>query len=512
MTTHDEAFLEAIREQPDDDAPRLIYADWLEEHGQPERAEFIRVQCGKERVPSGSPRYYEFLSREQALLVEHEKEWLGSLNDVLKYHQFRRGFLDSIELEPYEFLRKEAELFHLGPIRELSLSKPYPLLPSVLASPLLDQVTSLSFTNDLFGSAVVNALCGSPRLKQLRGLNLSHNHLNMEAVAALCQAPFFAQLRYLDLSNNHDIGATAMEHLVGSGGTAHLRHLNVAFDNLGDAGLQVLTSARPFYRRLMYLDVSGNEVSAAGIRSLSHRKGNLLELYATNNLLGDDAVRTLASSSAFSKLTVLDLGRTRLGSESCAALARSPHLHALTSLHLSGNSIGQRGARELAAASNLTRLELLDLTGDEIGDEGVKALANSSYLTNLHALFVGVNGLRPWGLRELIMSPHLANLYTLDLHGNNLRDEGAQVIARWCRLTQLTDLMLRGNRIGDLGVQELAASPHLPSLRVLDLGSNAFSDDAAVALKRSSLREQLLSLKLNDETIEVAGLLPPSNS
>src|SRR5687768_3217999 len=37
------ALLQAIREAPDDDAPRLVYADWLDEHGRPERAEFVRV-------------------------------------------------------------------------------------------------------------------------------------------------------------------------------------------------------------------------------------------------------------------------------------------------------------------------------------------------------------------------------------------------------------------------------------------------------------------------------------
>ncbi len=42
--THDDAFLQAIIERPDDDAPRLIYADWLDERGDP-RGEFIRVQC-----------------------------------------------------------------------------------------------------------------------------------------------------------------------------------------------------------------------------------------------------------------------------------------------------------------------------------------------------------------------------------------------------------------------------------------------------------------------------------
>src|SRR4051794_27217534 len=39
-----EAFLGDIIEHPDDDAPRLVYADWLDENGNPERAEFIRAQ------------------------------------------------------------------------------------------------------------------------------------------------------------------------------------------------------------------------------------------------------------------------------------------------------------------------------------------------------------------------------------------------------------------------------------------------------------------------------------
>ena len=42
--THDDAFLQAILESPDDDTPRLAYADWLDEHGDPDRAEFLRVQ------------------------------------------------------------------------------------------------------------------------------------------------------------------------------------------------------------------------------------------------------------------------------------------------------------------------------------------------------------------------------------------------------------------------------------------------------------------------------------
>lgn len=45
--THPEyrALLAAVCAAPGDDLPRLVLADWLEEHGKEERSEFIRVQC-----------------------------------------------------------------------------------------------------------------------------------------------------------------------------------------------------------------------------------------------------------------------------------------------------------------------------------------------------------------------------------------------------------------------------------------------------------------------------------
>lgn len=39
------ALLAAILATPDDDLPRKVYADWLREQGETERAEFIEVQC-----------------------------------------------------------------------------------------------------------------------------------------------------------------------------------------------------------------------------------------------------------------------------------------------------------------------------------------------------------------------------------------------------------------------------------------------------------------------------------
>ena len=42
--TDREALVRAIIENPDDDAPRLVYADWLDEQGRDEQAEWIRAE------------------------------------------------------------------------------------------------------------------------------------------------------------------------------------------------------------------------------------------------------------------------------------------------------------------------------------------------------------------------------------------------------------------------------------------------------------------------------------
>ncbi len=45
----EQAFVQAIAGDPDNDAPRLIFADWLDDCGQSPRAELIRVQCALTR-------------------------------------------------------------------------------------------------------------------------------------------------------------------------------------------------------------------------------------------------------------------------------------------------------------------------------------------------------------------------------------------------------------------------------------------------------------------------------
>ena len=70
-----EAFLSAILAHPDDDLPRLVFADWLDEHGDPARAEFIRLQCELARLPARARRRTALERREAELLETHKTGW-----------------------------------------------------------------------------------------------------------------------------------------------------------------------------------------------------------------------------------------------------------------------------------------------------------------------------------------------------------------------------------------------------------------------------------------------------
>src|SRR4051812_3894228 len=56
VSREEEALIAAVCDDPDDDVPRLVYADWLDEHGRPEYAELIRVTVRVERVSDDDTR------------------------------------------------------------------------------------------------------------------------------------------------------------------------------------------------------------------------------------------------------------------------------------------------------------------------------------------------------------------------------------------------------------------------------------------------------------------------
>jgi uncharacterized protein (TIGR02996 family) len=75
------AMLQEAKDTPQQDDTRLALADWLDEHNDPDRAEFIRLQC---RLAPGSPPLDDDVREDlekcmDRLLRRHGGCWLGSL-------------------------------------------------------------------------------------------------------------------------------------------------------------------------------------------------------------------------------------------------------------------------------------------------------------------------------------------------------------------------------------------------------------------------------------------------
>src|SRR5882724_1925296 len=142
MPTADD-FLQAILADPDADGPRLVYADWLEEDGDADRAEFIRVQCALAAMPEGERKYHPLRQTETRLLKLHHDIWLQPIRDLLapfaappsgwrgwlqrsapqpvREAEFRRGFVEVLDLDPVAFLHRAEQLVRMTPLRTLGL-------------------------------------------------------------------------------------------------------------------------------------------------------------------------------------------------------------------------------------------------------------------------------------------------------------------------------------------------------------------------------------------------------
>jgi uncharacterized protein (TIGR02996 family) len=83
----DIAFIRAIRENPEDDALRLVYADWLDEHGDP-RGEFLRLQHSLADLRKKDPRIADIRRRMEELRASLNIDWLACVDRADRFTTF----------------------------------------------------------------------------------------------------------------------------------------------------------------------------------------------------------------------------------------------------------------------------------------------------------------------------------------------------------------------------------------------------------------------------------------
>jgi uncharacterized protein (TIGR02996 family) len=143
MTATATGLLAAILDAPEEDTPRLIYADWLDEHGDPARAEFVRVQCALAGgclschcdAPGATCRLCPLRRRERELVKQHGWSWDHAMHATGCFFAFpwpppieyRRGFVESVTCTATDWLAHGPAVIACQPVTRVTLSDKVPI-------------------------------------------------------------------------------------------------------------------------------------------------------------------------------------------------------------------------------------------------------------------------------------------------------------------------------------------------------------------------------------------------
>lgn len=257
MTTDESlCFLREIVAAPEDDVPRLIYADWLEERGDL-FGSLIRIQCELARMEAEGSRYVELRLEEWNLLHEYGEEWDGTLPKWVSSFERRRGFVERVALPYGKFHERADLLFEEHPIRDLTLEGRPERLTRILEEPAMLRVESLSLS--FLDDEGLRAVVESPYLENLKSLRFVDGRFTRSGMRAIAWYADWPQLRRLSLAGC----------LTPLGRNAGLADKVVACNVLAETDR---------LDRVERLDLSGNELPAAQREVLRAKFGSRLVL------------------------------------------------------------------------------------------------------------------------------------------------------------------------------------------------------------------------------------------
>jgi uncharacterized protein (TIGR02996 family) len=409
--TDGDALLRAICANPRDDLPRLVYADWLEENGRPERAAFIRTDVEMARRDEFDPERLRYAARREAdpWYRNAVKEVGEQLPDGLSWSGvpvIRRGFPWSISAhQPNKWRKHAPAITDRYPVEHLSLQGPLgrnlaqlpaggpwlarlsnltvwgppepPWLTTLTKSPHAAGVECLSFsTPTLNADRWLPAFLYSPLFPRLTGLGLRGltGEPARSLAAGLARDPSGPRPRKLDLTHAV-LRADTLERLLAPNTFHGLASLDLGYARLRQDGYGVLARA-DVLSGVASLELWATEPTEAGIRALagSATFTNLRLLNLSRNHVTSGRVMMLAQSPTFANLRVLGLQSNPLGNAGAAAIATSPHLSNLLVLNLSHCQVGDDGIRAILESPLAERLVLLDLTGSPASAEMKQAV------------------------------------------------------------------------------------------------------------------------------------------
>jgi uncharacterized protein (TIGR02996 family) len=519
-----DALLRAIVRHPDDDTPRLVYADWLQENGRAEEAEILRVQCGLAGTEPGAPEYPELFDRDAELRL-----WLGthvpgprptfpsglSVEGGNRWWEHTsRGFPRFLEFEGYQkygvkAMRKLAEslehAFETLPtrwlaVREVTVSQ----LATLLKQPVLAKVSELTVQLTINGdeaNEVARLVSSSRHLRNLRGLCL-RVPCGEPGFAALAGAQWTQLEWFAPISQ--ELTPAALGSLSGAGWVRGLREL-ILDDDLPAETFELLARL-PTFPNLHTLDLSKNAfLTPTGWDSFAKARNfpALARLRANGTDLSGERLLALAGASGFA-LAVLNLCECGTGPGTGAALAAAPWAGELRILDLGYNGLEPDDVKALAECKKFGALRHLGLLNNALAPTGLAALSANPALRGLRALNLAgrsgdCHGLTPTHFDRFLARLDAPDLRHLDLSGRPVGPKAARRLTD-PKFAGLTRLGLRGCKLTDPAVSALIAAPTLRNLIQLDLTDNRLTTGPEPLANRAIL-PQLASCSLTANAI-----------
>jgi uncharacterized protein (TIGR02996 family) len=272
MDAEERALLAAVVANPEEDTPRLVYADWLDEHADslPEsrrdsaraKAEYIRLQCEYARLRYESPEHNrkggKLQSRSLELYREFNKTWVAELNLPANRHTycwFRRGLVGHIWCTVRHFLNHAEAILAAAPVECLTLRQ-------------------LSQKN-------LRELTKCPHIEKVRGVSFLADETPADLVAEYLRVVPTAGLRSLEfrvftVNSSSPTWTTRnvalARALAGCIGLAGLRWLGLSDAGVGEVGARALVDS-PYLNYLEYLDLRDNGIGLNAEPALRFRFG-----------------------------------------------------------------------------------------------------------------------------------------------------------------------------------------------------------------------------------------------
>jgi len=477
-----EKLLAAVCANPDDDAPRLAYADYLEGHGEPERAEFIRIQVELAQLTPWDRKTKLNRFRERLLLLRHGEEWRAELPELggVEWGKFERGFVTEVVLESLKVLTERFDVIcAAAPITGIQVNS----LDGITAKPPEPHrwLRSLRLGVACAGPGVVAQIINSHWVGTLTRLEVSSIVLATD-LAIIAGSNRLTQLQELLLP----VGSTSDAGLASLAKSEHLANLRVL--KLPPANLGTIATDPP--------------VTIAGIRSLAATQTltNITTLDLGNQRFTDDGVRAILTSPAFAKLETVSFAGSAL---TARAFELTTGQAKLRDVNLSQCVIGDAGAAALAKSPHFAKVERLDLRACEVSVKGIAALAAAPLAKHLHELNLADNPVRATGIAEPSKG-RWPELHTLNLATSGLGSESMKPFQAAEGFGRLLDLDLSDNEVGAAGAIALTRAKWAGQMIRLNLADCKCV--AGAILGGASTLRRLQYLDLTDNPLMPPGL------